>query len=239
MTFKTIHSLGSRCQNSEILKFYGYREFSGFFDFMNTSTVNIINHILENDFLELLKDENNFSLVCEQLTIDPETGERLPSSIRTNNKFYNHDYLDVHSAIFPHHDLNDEKTKNHFLNCRQRLKKLKHYPTLFNYTFNKWENNIHTGDMDRMANSLINVYEMKDFRLCFIGVEYGVKSTYDKVASSQYYDVWNLTIPSHSFTGGLFQNQIDNENYINIIKSYDIDSNRVTREEIDSLPQID
>ena len=55
MKFNTIHSLGSRCQNSEILKHYNYREFSGFFDFMNTSSIETILHILSDDFNELLK----------------------------------------------------------------------------------------------------------------------------------------------------------------------------------------
>jgi hypothetical protein len=125
MKFKTIQSLGSRCQNSEILKHYGYREFSGFFDFMNTSKVNVIKHILSDNFNEILKDDNNVSLVCNQLTIDPETGNALPTSIRTNNKFYNPDYNDIHTSIFPHHDLNSEKDKNHFIKCKERFLKLK------------------------------------------------------------------------------------------------------------------
>ena len=61
MKYNTIHSLGSRCQNSEILKHYKYREFSGFFDFMNTLNVKNIKHILADDFNEILKPENNRS----------------------------------------------------------------------------------------------------------------------------------------------------------------------------------
>jgi dTDP-4-amino-4,6-dideoxygalactose transaminase len=53
---------------------------------------------------------------------------------------------------------------------------------------------------------------------------------------SEYYDVWELTI-NNSFTGGLFNNKIDNENYIRIIKNYDIDDNRITKEEIDMEPK--
>ena len=154
MKYNTIHSLGSRCQNSEILKHYNYREFSGFFDFMNTSNVKNIKHILSDDFNEILNPENNFSLTCNQMTVDPETGEQLPISIRTSNKFYDDDHTDVHGAIFPHHDLNSEKDYNHFVKCKERFKKLKNYNTLFNYTYNKWENDISITDMEEIVTIL-------------------------------------------------------------------------------------
>ena len=154
MKYNTIHSLGSRCQNSEILKYYKYREFSGFFDFMNTLSVKNIKHILADDFVEILKSENNFSLICNQMTLDPETGTQLPTSIRTSNKFYDVDHTDVHGAIFPHHNLNDLKDYNHFAKCKERFKKLKNHNTLFNYTYNKWENDISVTDMEEIVDTL-------------------------------------------------------------------------------------
>jgi hypothetical protein len=231
MVFRTIHSLGSRCQNSDVLKYYNYREFSGFFDFMNTLKVSNLIHILEDDFNEILKPENNISLQCEQMTIDPETGENLETSTRTTNKFYDPDITDVHGAIFPHHDLNDEKDYNHFLKCKERFKKLKNYPTLFNYAFNKWENYITIDDCEEIVRILKDVHGMVDFRVCFIGINYGNRG-YKKNVSGEYYDIWSLDIDEDSFTGGLFIDDIDNENYISIIKSYDISNDRVTLEEI-------
>lgn len=232
MKFKTIHSLGSRCQNSDILKHYNYREFSGFFDFMNTLKVENVLHILKDDFNEILKLENNFSLLCNQMTIDPETRQPLPTSMRTSNKFYDVDHTDVHGAIFPHHDLNTEKDYNHFVKCKKRFKKLSEYNTLFNYTFNAWENPMSLTQMDEMVETLKSIYNMENFRICFISLHFG-ESGYNKTFEGEFYDVWNLVISRGSFTGGLFVNQKDNENYINIIKSYDIDDNRVTKEEID------
>lgn len=236
MIFKTIHSLGSRCQNSEVLKHFGYREFSGFFDFMNTSKVDVIKHILADDFNEILKDTNNVSLVCNQMTIEPETGVMLPTSIRTSNKYYNKDYNNVDTAIFPHHDLNTEKDKNHFLKCVERFKKLKNYNTLFNYTFNTWENNITKDDMETIVNILKDIHGFKNFKICFISVSINSYSNFKLVTKSEYYDVWELTI-NNSFTGGLFSNNVDNENYIKIIKNYDIDDNRLIKEEIDMEPK--
>lgn len=234
MKFKTIHSLGSRCQNSEILKHYGYREFSGFFDFMNTSKVSVIKHILSDNFNEILKDENNVTLLCNQMTIDPETGKMLPTSFRTNNKFYNKDFNDVHNALFPHHNLNNEKDKKHFIKCKERFLKLKNIKTLFNYTFNTWENNISYDDMDFFVSTLKQNYNFKDFKICFIGVSITNQSNYKLIKSTEFYDHWDLNI-NNSFTGGLFSNDFDNKNYINIIKSYDIDDKRLTKDEIDSL----
>ena len=234
MKFKTIQSLGSRCQNSEILKHYGYREFSGFFDFMNTSKVNVIKHILSDNFNEILKESNNVSLFCNQVTIDPETGNELPTSIRTNNKFYNADYNDVHTSLFPHHDLNNEKDKYHFIKCKERFLKLKNFNTLFNYTYNIWENNITDDDMNFFVEVLSKNYNFKNFKICFIGVNITNNSNFELVNSTDFYDVWLLNI-NNSFTGGLFSNDTDNENYIKIIKSYDIDQNRVSKVEIDNI----
>lgn len=233
MKYNTIHSLGSRCQNSDVLKYYKYREFSGFFDFMNTSNVKNIKHILADDFHEILKPENNFTLKCDQMTIDPETGDKLPTSNRTSNKFYDIDHTDVHNAIFPHHDLNNVNDYNHFVRCKNRFKKLKQYNTLFNYTYNKWENHITTEDMEEIVNILKTVHKFTNFKICYIGVSFG-DSLYKKTIAGKYFDNWDICIGKNSFTGGLFSNHVDNENYINIIKSYDISDNRVTREEIDN-----
>jgi hypothetical protein len=219
-----------------VLKHFGYREFSGFFDFMNTSKVDVIKHILANDFNEILNDTNNVSLVCNQLTIEPETGEHLPTSVRTSNKFYNIDYNNVDEAIFPHHDLNSEKDKNHFIKCKERFKKLVNHNTLFNYTFNTWENNITEDDMETIVKTLKDVHGFENFKICFIGVSINNYSNFKLVVKSEYYDVWEFTI-NNSFTGGLFSNNIDNENYIRIIKNYDIDDNRLTKEEIDMEPK--
>jgi len=233
MKFNTIYSLGSRCQNSEILKKYNYREFAGFFDFMNTQTVYKFNHILHDDFNEILKRENNVALVCNQLTIDPETGVKLPTSIRTSNKFYNIDYNDVHAAIFPHHDLTSHKDYNHFIKCKERFKKLVNYNVLFNYTFNIWENNISVADMESIVNILKKTHGFKNFKVCFIGLRKDQTTGYRKVQTNEFYDVWELTILPSSFSGGAFSSDKSNEDYINIIKSYNIENKRITKEEID------
>lgn len=233
MKFNTIHSLGSRCQNSEILKKYNYREFSGFFDFMNTQKFEVLEHIISDDFNEILKPENNVTVNCPKPTIEPETGTYLPTSFRTINKHYNlTDDMDM--AVFPHHDLNSDKDYKHFVNCHKRFKNLKNFNTLFNYTFNTWENDIKNEDIDKLINSLIRVHGFENFRVCFIGLKIGGGSKKGELMlSTKYYDVWLLEISPNSFSGGLFNLDTDNQNYIDIIKSYDIDKTRITKEQID------
>lgn len=237
MKFNTIHSLGSRCQNSEILKHYNFREFSGFFDFMNTSKIETINHIIADDFKELLKTENIVTVECDVLTIDPETGVHLPKSLRTANRFYDAK-LSMDDALFPHHNLNNEKDMKHFIKCKQRFKKLKNFNVLFNYTFNTWENNPTTEQLESMVESLKTIHGFKNFKVCFIGVVKSSNNGSSLVYSSEYYDVWSLSILPYSFTGGLFLNNNDNQNYIDIIKTYDVEEIRVTKEEIDAIPDI-
>jgi len=88
--------------------------------------------------------------------------------------------------------------------------------------------------MEHIVTSLKEVYGFTNFKVCFIGIEKGLESTYKQTLESEFYDNWSLTINLSSFTGGLFGKPLDNENCINIIKNYDIDNVRVTKEEIDN-----
>ena len=88
--------------------------------------------------------------------------------------------------------------------------------------------------MNFFVESLSKNYNFKDFKICFIGVNITNNSHFELVKSTNFYDVWLLNI-NNSFTGGLFNNDTDNENYIKIIQTYDIDTDRVSKNEIDNL----
>jgi len=154
--------------------------------------------------------------------------------VRTSNKFYDKDHTDVHNAIFPHHDLNSEKDKHHFLQCKERFKKLINYNVLFNYTYNNWENPIDINDMKYIVQALRDVHGFKNFKVCFIRVLMGNESKFEKNVENEFYTDWNLHITHGSFTGGLFANPKDNQNYIDIILQHGIDEKRITKEEIDN-----
>ncbi len=225
MKFNTIQSLGSRCQNADIFKMFDYRKFSGFFDFMNTDNINILNHILSDEFKEIMKEDNNISLLCNQPTIEPETKEYLPTSYRTGNIFYGKRNVD--NAIFPHHDIvNNINDKNHFIKCIERFKKLKNYNVLFNYTYNTWENDIELKSIIELYHTLIRTYDFdpKKFKLCLIGIKIDNQDIgHKKLFTNDIYDVFELTIHQGSYTGGIFNNNIDVNNFIKIIEeNYDI-----------------
>ena len=265
MIFKTIHSLGSRCQTSELLRHYNYREFSGFFDWMNTQDYSTIIHILENNFKEILNPKNNVDVICDIPVIDPVTESMQHTSIRTANLFYHNlnknlhkewlksfiaaykrepstdEYLMNH-AIFPHHNLNEEKTYNSFITRVNRFRNLIHYPTLFVYSYNIWENDIGKLQMKRMVNTLKEVYDFSKFKICFIGIskEANKENKVIKRFETNEYDSWHLPIHRDSYNGGLFTNprpglaDYDLKNFVSIIDSYAIDNNRISKEEIDS-----
>lgn len=235
MKFETIHSLGSRCITSSILKYHGYREFSGFFDFINTQTVNTLIHILQDQFKQILCKSNNVSLKCNQLTYDPETNAPMHNSVRTSNKFYNKDWTNVHTAIFPHHDLNAEKDLNHFIKCSNRFKKLKNFTTLFVYTYNSWENLIDDEHINAIQAALEQYYSMSNFKICFIKLQLSNYCKCEKTKSMTRSDEWTLSVSPDSYTGGLFLKPSENTMFMNIINSYNICNNRITKQEIDNL----
>lgn len=234
MEYNTIHSLGSRCQNSLILKENNLREFSGLFDFLNVEKVSITLHMLEDEFQEFLKEENLITYDFNRLTFDPETNNPLHQSIRTSNKFYQPDnYHDSNYAICPHYDLTNEKERSHFFRCIERFKNLKKYNVLFNYTYNSWENEVTTETMEKIVNVLKNKYGFENFKVCFISLSFSNTPGSEKLVDSEFYDSWSLKINHGSFTGGLFSNSIDNQNFINIINQYKISDNRITKNQID------
>ncbi len=222
MIFDTIYSLGSRCQNALILKKYGYRDFSGIFDYLNTQNVKRILHILEDDFNELLNPKNNIRSALDE------------KRVRTLNKYYDN-IKDFHSATLCHHDITNKEQYSAILRRKERFKKLKNFNTLYNYTFNSWENNVTKEEMEKMVDIIKDKYDNKNFRINFISLCLGKQQGFTKIIENEYYDVFNLTILPNSYCGGEFKNQKDCQNFMDIILSYNIKEERLTAEKIDLL----
>jgi hypothetical protein len=236
--FDTIYSLGSRCQNSLILKEYKLRDFSGFFDFMNIEKVSILKHILEDDFNEFFKSENINTFDFSITTYDPETNEMLPHSIRSSNKFYQpDDYLNSHYALCPHYDLKNQKDVDHLLRCVRRFKNLKHFNPILNYTYNSWENDITEDDIKTIDYLLKTKYNFENFKVVYVKLIKSNLSSFNLTKEDKNFDIWELNIKHNSFTGGLFSNAIDNENFIDIIRQYKLSENRITKHQIDSIDE--
>lgn len=233
--FESIQSLGSRCQNALILKKNNIRDFSGFFDFLNVEKVDTLIHILKNEFVEFMDIENIYTHDFKILTIDPETDIPLRESVRTSNKFYQpNNYLNPDMAICPHYDLKNDENREHFFRCIQRFKKLSQYPTLFNYTFNSWENNVSLENINEIVDIIKNKYNFQKFKICFISLSRNNKSDYYLISETENYDLWQLNILQNSYSGGIFNHEIDNINFMKIIETYPISQQRITKKIIDS-----
>jgi hypothetical protein len=234
MEYNTIYSLGSRCQNSLILKKNNLREFAGFFDFLNVEKVDDTIHMLNDEFNEFLKESNLITYNFNHTTFDPETNERLITSIRTANKYYQiENYMDPNYAICPHFNLKDTHDRNHFFRCIERFKKLNSYKVLFNYTYNSWENDVSDEQMQNIVNVLKEKYHIVEFKICFVSLILSKEQKYKKIIETEFYDHWDLHILKDSYTGGLFNNPIDNNNFINIINNYPLSVNKLTKNKID------
>lgn len=234
MEYNTIHSLGSRCQNSLILKKNNLREFSGFFDFLNVEKVEWTIHMLDDEFKEFLKEDNLITFEFNNITFDPETDEKLLHSVRTANKFYQTENYSIPDyAICPHFNLKDTNERNHFFRCIDRLRKMKDYNVLFNYTYNSWENEVSEEQMNKMYSILKERYEFSKFKICFISLKNSNKQEIKKISESDLFDCWELNIMRGSYTGGVFSSPVDNENFINIINQYSLSKNRLTKKQID------
>jgi hypothetical protein len=98
-----------------------------------------------------------------------------------------------------------------------------------------WENNISIDQAEKIAEIINKKHKFSNFKICFIGLNVCDKKEYKKVESHELWDMWSLCISPYSFTGGLFNDFTSNENYINIIRSYDLNDTRITKEQIDNL----
>jgi hypothetical protein len=89
--------------------------------------------------------------------------------------------------------------------------------------------------MEYISKILNKKHGFNNFKVCFIALDMHGHFEYNKMHSNPLWDLWTLSIHPYSFTGGLFRDVKSNENYINIIKSYDINETRITKEQIDNL----
>jgi hypothetical protein len=219
MKYQMICSLGSRCLNIDILKKYDYRDAACIFDYINTCHVERLIHILEDNFKQLL-NKNNF-VVAKKGT-------------RTLNRFYD-DVNDFHSATLTHYNLTNPETYEHFLVRKKRFENLKHFRCLYNYTYNVWENRVEQHHINKIIELLENKYGNKTYRICFIAIDRGKASNFNKIKSSEKYDIYHLNINKSSYTGGCFKNDCDNLNFMEIIKCYEMDDPRITKIELDRI----
>lgn len=123
-SYKTIISIGMRCFTEIFLKALGYKQFSGPFDAVFSSSIESIIDIFKNKF-----DENDFIYTEDLQDIDIIKQLNEKHGFRTIHTKYNYDktnpFITYHKALLPHHNLKNKEAKDHFLRCFHRIEKIK------------------------------------------------------------------------------------------------------------------
>ena len=157
--YKTIISVGMRCYTEIFIKNLGFKKFSLPFDAIFSSKIDNIIDLFENkiNYNELIYTENIDNKIIKDL--NSQYGLRT-----INKKFYydeNNLYNSYHLATFAHHNLNDNKVKEHFDRCFNRLDMIKKYKikTLFCLFFHsQYDKNISDDDIIKLSLYLSNKY---------------------------------------------------------------------------------
>jgi len=138
MSYEAVVPIGMRCYTEIFLKKMGYKKYSCPFDAIFSNSIDDIIYLFENkiEYDKLIHTENIRNNTISQL--NEQYGLR---TIHTQLNYYNeNDYFNTyHLATFAHHNLNDEKVKQHFERCFNRLeiikeRKIKTLFCLFNHT---------------------------------------------------------------------------------------------------------
>ena len=129
--YKCILSVGIRCFTEIYLKNLNLKKFSFVFDGALNTNISDIIYLLENKI-------NEEDLIYTELLNNPIVNNlNTKHGYRTIHKKLNYNENNIeqsyHHALFPHHNLNNFKVKQHFERCFDRLDKIKYHKikTLF------------------------------------------------------------------------------------------------------------
>jgi hypothetical protein len=194
------------------------------FDYINIKSLKNALDVLLSDFNNLINYNN-----LTKYTVK-ETGE-----IKTRNVLYDNNDKDI---TFPHHNMFNEKIYSDFRLKIERFRKTKYFNTLFVFTIT---NNKHTYDeIIYYSNQLKIFFDSNGYSYSLLIIDISPDDAENNrcklLFNSGNIFIYKLIIHNKSYTGGAFANDIDNDNYINIIKLF-IKENDVfvNKDEIDNI----
>lgn len=216
--------IGSRCINAAILQKNNLRKMSNVFDSINVKYLKNTFDILTSNFDNLIKVTNLKKIIIEN-----------SKEIKTQNLLYDNNEKDL---TFPHNNMFDEQTYNTYKKRIERFKKTKYFNTLFVFTVT---DNKNTYDEIINYSKQLKIYFDRNcftYSLLIIDITNNDKEN-DRcklVLNLENIFVYNLVIHNNSYTGGYFLNDIDNDNYIKIIKLFIKENDIfVSKDEIDNI----
>ena len=119
--YKCVVSLGIRCFTEIFLKDLGLKKFSSPFDGLFLSSVNdiiyLLKHKMEQDNLIHTQNDEKYKSYNEKWGYR-SLHKKLDNSFFDKKKYIDSSY---HYATFPHHNLKDQNTINHFKRCFNRF----------------------------------------------------------------------------------------------------------------------
>lgn len=129
--YRCLYSIGFRCGTEMILKRLNMIKFSSVFGSCCVATIEKVIACLDTKFRLLFNP--NYLFFSKDISEFQHLNSKYGN--RTLNIVFD-DLTDWHGATIAHHDLSDEKNKNHFERAITRLYKLfsNNIPTLFIYT---------------------------------------------------------------------------------------------------------
>lgn len=216
--------IGSRCINKAILDKYGYSRFSNIFDSINIkylkntydSVISNFDKLISYKYLKELKNSSNESI--------------------TSNILYDKNDIDI---TFPHYNLFNKNTHQTLIERITRFTKNKNFNSLLVFTIT---DNKHTIDDIIYWSNLLKIYFNRNGynnKLLIIDLfnndNDNESERYKLLLQQNDIYIYSLIIHSNSYTSGFFINDIDNENYINIIKIFVKNDIFLSKDEIDCL----
>lgn len=195
--YKCVLSIGIRCFTEIFLKELGLKKFSSPFDGLFLSSVNDIIYLLEN------KIEKNYLIHTENdekyKSYNDKWGYR---TIHTKLDDINNINISYHNATFPHHNLNEKETFNHFKRCFDRFdiiekKKIKTLFCLFLHPTYPGYKNVTNNDIDILSGHLQTKYN------CHLLVIYFFKTNsnekYSSLKKTDNCSIYKINNNGHNF----------------------------------------
>jgi len=152
--YKCVLSLGIRCFTEIFLKELGFKKFSSPFDGLFLSSINdiiyLLEHKIEDDKLIHTQDDDKYKLYNERW------GNRTLHKIFDKDTNIDKAY---HNATFPHHNLKEQSTYDHFKKCFNRFdiiekNKIKTLFCFFIHPTYPGYRSITIADIEKLANYL-------------------------------------------------------------------------------------
>jgi hypothetical protein len=195
--------IGSRCINASILEKYNLKKYSNVFDSINIKYIKNTFDVILSNFDNLINYKNL------KKKIQPS------HEIKTMNILYDDD----NDLTFPHFNLFDKTFYETYKKRIERFRKTKYYNNLFVFTITG--NKSTHEEIIYWCNQLKIYFDRNLYNLKILVIDLvdnAENDRYKLIFNQENIYLYNLSIHKNSYTGGVFLNDADNDNYFTPLK---------------------